>query len=153
MKIQRVANMAILLVPTVLFTIPVGTLAGQEVEDKTTPREVREEVKEAVEAIRSYSADQRDEALKKVKAAIDDLDARIDELERRLEETWDQTDQKAREKARATLKSLREKRNELAEWYGGMQHSSARAWQHVKKGFLDSYEALLEAYGKAVKEF
>jgi hypothetical protein len=34
-----------------------------------------------------------------------------------------------------------------------MKHSSANAWEHVKKGFLDSYEALSEAYDKAVKEF
>ena len=153
MKILRGTKMAIVPVPIVLFTIAVGTLAGQEIADKTTPKEVTKEVKEAVEAIRSYSSDQRDEALKKVKFAIEGLDARIEELERRLEKTWDQTDQKAREKARATLKSLRRKRNELAEWYGGMQHSSAKAWQHVKKGFLDSYEALAEAYGKAVREF
>jgi len=51
------------------------------------------------------------------------------------------------------LKSLRKKRNELAEWYGGMQHSSAKAWEHVKRGFLKSYEALSKAYEKAVKEF
>jgi flagellar motility protein MotE (MotC chaperone) len=153
MKNQRGTKMAIVLVPIALVAITVGTLAGQEKADKTSPEEVTKEVKEATEAIRSYSSDQRDEALKKVKAAIDDLDTRIDELERRLEKTWDQADQKAREKARATLKSLRRKRNDLAEWYGGMQHSSAKAWQHVKRGFLNSYEALAEAYDKAVREF
>ena len=61
--------------------------------------------------------------------------------------------QAAREEALSTLKALRKKRNDLAEWYGGMQHSSAKAWDHVKEGFLDSYKALSEAYGKAVKEF
>jgi hypothetical protein len=153
MKNQRGTKVAIVLLPIALFTITVGTFAGQEIADKTTSGEVTKEVKEAVDAIRSYSSDQRDEALKKVKVAIADLDARIEELERRLEKTWDQTDQKARRKARATLKSLRRKRNDLAEWYGGMQHSSAKAWQHVKKVFFDSYEALAEAYDKAVREF
>jgi hypothetical protein len=61
--------------------------------------------------------------------------------------------QAGREKARATLKSLRKRRNELAEWYGGMQHSSSKAWLHVKKGFLDSYEALSKAYDEAIDEF
>jgi hypothetical protein len=34
-----------------------------------------------------------------------------------------------------------------------MRHSSANAWEHVKQGFLDSYEALSDAYNKAMKEF
>jgi hypothetical protein len=51
------------------------------------------------------------------------------------------------------VKSLGQKRNKLAEWYGGMKHSSAGAWKHVKKGFLKSWEALLDAYEQAKKEF
>lgn len=101
----------------------------------------------------NYSADQRDEALKKVRATIKELDTLINDLEGRVEKKWDRMDQAARYKARATLKSLREKRNELAEWYGGIQHSSGNAWEHVKKGFLDSFEALSKAYEKATKEF
>ena len=62
-------------------------------------------------------------------------------------------DQATRDKANATLKSLRKQRTELAEWYGGMQYSSVNAWEHVKKGLLDSYEALSKAYNKALKEF
>jgi hypothetical protein len=150
---KMVINIVLVFVLAVFFMIGGISSAGQNPEDKTTIKEVRQEVKEAVEAIGNYSAEQRDEALKKVKLAIEDLDDRIDDLEERIEKKWDRMDQVAREKARATLKSLRKKRNKLAEWYGGMQHSSAKAWEHVKKGFLDSYEALSAAYDKAAKEF
>jgi len=70
-----------------------------------------------------------------------------------MEQKWELMDQAARENAQKTLKSLRQNRNNLAEWYGGMKHSSAKAWGHVKNGFIKSYEALLEAYDKAKKEF
>ncbi len=153
MKIKALINMALVLVLAVFFTIGGISFAGQKSEEKTTAQEVKQEVKEAVEAIQSYSGDQRNEALKEVREALDDLDTRIDNLETRLNKKWEQMDQSAREKARSTLKSLRKKRNELAEWYGGMQHSSAKAWEHVKRGFLKSYEALSKAYEKAVKEF
>ncbi len=129
------------------------SFAGPKPEDKTTGKEVNQEVKEALEAVRDYSADRRDEAVKKVRIAIDDLDRRVEDIESRVEEQWNQMDQSARKQAQATLRTLREKRTELAEWYGGMRHSSASAWEHVKQGFLDSYEALSEAYDKAVKEF
>jgi len=153
MKIQKVANGVIACVLTIFFTMASSSPAGQQKNHETTAREVSQEVKEAIESIENYSEDKRDEALKKVKMVIHDLDARIDGLEDQAAKRWDRMDQAAREKARSTLKSLRKKRNKLAEWYGGMQHSSTKAWQHVKKGFLESYEALSEAYAKAVKEF
>jgi len=153
MNIKVIVNMALLGLLTCFFTIGDMSFAAQKAEGETTPKKVGKEVTEAIEAIKKYSAEQRDEALKKVRIAIDNLDARIDDLEERMEQKWDSMDQAAREKARATLKSLRQKRNKLAEWYGGMKHSSAEAWKHVKKGFLKSYDALLEAYDKAKKEF
>ena len=48
---------------------------------------------------------------------------------------------------------LRKKRNELSEWYGGLKHSSANAWDHVKDGFAEGYESLEDAFDKADKEF
>ena len=62
-------------------------------------------------------------------------------------------DQASREKAKKNFTGLRKKRNELSEWYGGLKHSSADAWDHVKKGFVDGYEALASAFDKAENEF
>lgn len=153
MNMKMTLHLVLFVLLTIVFTIGDTSLAGQKAEGETTSKQVSKEVREALEAIKKYSAEQRDEALKKVSIAIDNLDARISDLEERMEQKWDSMDQAAREKARATLKSLRQKRNKLAEWYGGMQHSSSKAWKHVKEGFLKSYEALLEAYDKAKKEF
>ncbi|MFW6114756.1 MAG: hypothetical protein ACOC6E_00505 [Thermodesulfobacteriota bacterium] len=136
-----------------LFTMGEMCFAVPKAEDETTSKQVSKEVKEALEAVKQYSAEQRDEALNKVGIAIENLDARIADLEKRMEQKWDSMDQAAREKARDTLKSMRQKRNNLAEWYGGMKHSSSQAWKHVKEGFLKSYDALLGAYDKAKQEF
>jgi len=153
MKSRMGTNIAMVVIWIFLLTIAGHSFAAQTPEDDTTGKEVRQEVKEALEAVRNYSADKRDEAIKKVRIALDDLDRRIEDIETRVEEQWNQMDQSAREQAQVTLKTLRTKRTELAEWYGGMRHSSANAWEHVKQGFLDSYEALSKAYDKAVKEF
>lgn len=154
MKSRMGMNMCVLFTWTFILTIAGHSFAAQKPEeDNTTGKEVRHEVKEALEAVKTYSADKRDEAVKKVRIAIDDLDRRIEDIESRVEEQWNRLDQSARKQAQATLKTLRAKRTELAEWYGGMRHSSAGAWKHVKQGFLDSYEALSKAYDKAVKEF
>ena len=62
-------------------------------------------------------------------------------------------DQSARKKARAALDALRHERYELAEWFGGLKHSSREAWDEVKGGFVKSYEALKESFTRAKKSF
>jgi hypothetical protein len=47
----------------------------------------------------------------------------------------------------------RKERNELSEWYGGLKHSSASAWNHVKKGFVEGYESFSKAFDNAESEF
>jgi hypothetical protein len=120
---------------------------------KTTAKDVSKKVDDAGQAIKNYSVAQRDEAITKAKAALDDLDTRIGRMERKLDSEWDRMDEAARKKARATLNALRRERNEAAEWYGGLKHSSAESWEQVKAGFVKSYEVLKESFAKARKEF
>ena len=137
----------------VFLAIPSVSLADRTSEEKTTKKEVKQEIKEAFEAVKNYTADQREEAVKKIKVALENIDSQIEGMENRIGKKWDQMDQAARKKARSTLASLRKQRNELAEWYGGLKYSSAEAWGQVKNGFLKSYEALSKAFGKAESEF
>ena len=118
----------------------------------TTAKDVSRKADETGRAIKDYTVAQRDEAIKQGKAALDDLDRRIGRLERKLDNEWEQMDQATRKKARATLNGLRRERNEVAEWYGGLKHSSAESWEQVKAGFVKSYEVLRQSFAKARKE-
>lgn len=121
--------------------------------DKTSIKEVKQETQELIQALKAYSADQRDAAIQKSKAALDNLDKRIDALETRIDNNWDKMNKTAREKARASLKSLRQQRVQLAEWYGSFKNSSDGAWEQMKKGFSNAYSAINDAWEKAEKEF
>jgi hypothetical protein len=153
MKTQELRKAGLFFITAVFFAVGSVSLAAQTSADKTTKKEVKEKVAEAAEAIKKYSVDQRDEAVQKAKVVLDDLDARIDRMESRLNKKWGQMDQSARNKAINTLTALRKQRNELAEWYGGLKHSSSNAWEDVKKGFLNSYRDLREAFDKAYSQF
>ena len=121
--------------------------------DKTATEKIREEGTDVARTIKSYTIKQRDEAVKKAKEAIADIDRRIDRMESRFDKKWNQMDESARVKARATMRSLRHQRTEVAEWYGSLKHSSAAAWKDVKKGFSKSYEDLKAAFMKAEREY
>ena len=127
--------------------------AVQAATDKPTMQDVKKEVAEAAETIKHYSADQRDEAVDKAKAVMDDLDAKIDKLEASIHKRWATMDKAARHKAQVALDKLKRQRKQMAESYKALQQSTAGAWEHVKKGFADSYTDLQDAWQKAEKEF
>jgi uncharacterized protein YicC (UPF0701 family) len=130
-----------------------AAFAASSSADKTSMEEVQQQMKEAAAAIKNYSVEQRDEAGREVKATLIELDADIERLQQRLDKKADHMDQAARQKARATLEDIRKQRNDLSEWYGGMQHSTSEAWQEIKSGFLKSFDILRQSFDKAQKEF
>ena len=121
-------------------------------KNKTTAKDVKEEVKNAAKTIKDYSVEQRDEAVKKAKTELDELDEKIDDLEKKIDDKWDEMDQAARKKSRKALKELREKREKVAEWFGALKHGSKEAWEETKKGFSKSYKRLQDSWNKAKKE-
>jgi len=142
-----------LFITAVFFAMASISFAAQTAADQTTTQEVKEKVAAAAEAIKNYSVDQRAEALQKAKAVLDGLDARIARLQFQLNEKWDQMDKFARQEAMDALTTLRKQRNDAAEWYGGLKHSSSKAWEDVKKGFLKSYQVLRDTFDKVQREF
>ena len=127
--------------------------AAQSLADETTSKDVKKEVGEAGAAIKNYSVEQRDEAVKNAKIALDDLDARIDRLAADIDSKWDKLDASARKKAYESMDKLRKERNDAAEWMGALKHSSKEAWGDVKNGFAKSYDALANTFSKAKEEF
>ena len=138
----------------VLLTFGLGPMgAAHAAVEGSSLKDVKKEVAEAAEAIKHYSADQRDEALDKAKSAMESLNAEIDRLRASIDDKWSKMDKAARHKARAALDGLQEQRRRMAESYAALKESSADTWGHVRKGFSDSFEDLHEAWQKAEKEF
>lgn len=122
-------------------------------EETPSLDQVRQETRELVDALQNYGADQRDRALRETEAALARLDARLQALEARVDARWQAMDAKAREEARQGLRELRRQRIELAEWYGGLRNSSAKAWGSVKQGFAEAYTALQDAWREAADAY
>lgn len=121
--------------------------------DKTSIEEVKKETQDLLQTLNAYTVEQREEAIRKTKTALDNLDKRIDSLQARIDRSWDQMDKAARDKARSNLRALRKERTQVAEWYGSLKSSTGDAWEHMKKGFSKAYKSLNDAWEKAVKEF
>jgi hypothetical protein len=122
-------------------------------KEPTRTEAVRQEVAQKVDAIRAYSETQRKEALARARTALEDADRRIETLQASADERRQTISQSARTRLDAALHDIRKKRNEVSEWYGGMQHGSSAAWDEVKTGFIESYHALSESMRRAREQF
>ena len=152
MKIRTFAFSAQALALGALLATSPLCVAADAPGGKAAAKDVSRKAGETGRAIKDYTVAQRDEAVTQAKAALDDVDARIRRMERKLDGEWDKMDGAARKKSRAALNALRRERGELAEWYGGLKHSSAESWEQVKAGFVKSYEVLRKSFAKARKE-
>ena len=152
MKLEQVNSYtSVVLLIAVLGFAPL--CLAQKTDDKTSIKEVKQETEELIQALKSYSADQRDAAVHKTKAALDSLDKRIDALETRIDNNWDKMNETAREKARASLKSLHQQRVQVAELFGRLKSSSDEAWDHMEKDFSKAYSAINDAWEKVEIEY
>ncbi len=120
---------------------------------KVDLQQVQKESAQALEAMKKYTAAQRKEALANGKELLDAMDNRIDRLEVRTQNEWDQLSQAARQQRMVAMRALRDQRDDVAQWYGGIRHGSAGAWDEVKQGFVDAYGTLSRSFGDAVAQF
>lgn len=125
---------------------------AEKSSDETSIEEVKQKTKELLDTLKSYTAEQRDEAMQKTKSALDNMDKRIDALETQVYNNWDKMDKAARQKSQDSLQALRKKRTQVAEWYGSLKNSSADAWGRMKNGFSEAYTALHDAWEKSEEE-
>jgi len=133
---------------TTLGVVGAPTLA----EEDSSAAQVKKDTRELIDSLGSYTAEQRDQALEKAKEALARLDKRIQDLEARVRDNWENMDQETRQQAREHLEALRERRMKLAEWYGGMKTGASQAWEDIKRGFTDAYEAFGQAWEESEED-
>jgi len=114
---------------------------------------IEQNTRDLLKSLKAYGADQRKEAVEATQAALDAADERIDALQDRLDDNLDSMSEAAREKSQASMKALRKQRTQVAEWYGSMKTSSDSAWNEIKDGFSQAYQAMAEAWDDAVQSF
>ncbi len=135
------------------FTTVTVSLAAHHNDEKATASDVKKEAMETYDILKSYTLEQRDEALVAAEDQIDRLDGQIAQMQKSIDNKWQDMSQATQEQTRKTLDALREKREGLAEWLGGLRYSSEDAWEEVKKGFSDSYDRLQKAFIQASEDF
>lgn len=134
-----------------MVAVPAQSDSGEETTEPDPSME--KEWNETMEALGSYTAEQRDSAVEAGRKTLDAMDERLEKMQAWTQKHWNSLSEETREERTEMLKAMREQRNEAAEWYGAMKHGTAEAWDSTKQGFITSYDKLQNAYHSAVDSF
>lgn len=112
---------------------------------QTSTKDVTQKTGEAVDAIKAYSVDKKNDAVAYAKKLVRDFDAKIKELEAQASRVTGD----AKTKLQRELKELKVMRDKAAKKVDELSKASAESWESVKGGFADAYTDLQKAYEKA----
>lgn len=108
---------------------------------KTTGKDVAREAREALQAAKQYTFQQKGEYEKRLRRVVDDLDDRIDDLEQRdRESTAD-----ARKNLDRQVVEMKQKREALSERLERVKAAAPAAWEDLKSGVQKAIDDLQRA--------
>ena len=101
------------------------------------------------DAIKGYTVDKKNEAVKYAKKLVSDLDTKIKDLDAQVSRDTSA----AKADGQRQLKELKATRDKTAKKADDLGRASAESWDSVKNGFADAYKDLHRAYDNAVASF
>ena len=139
---------------TVFFVIFGLLVSGSAAFGQSTSMaDVKKELSEAMDAIRAFSAERKEDALKAMEQALVKMDQQIDLLGERIKKEWEQMEPEARKKAEETMKKLHQQRDRMAKTIEEWSTDSATSWNKIKEQFMKSYEEFKKSYEDADEQY
>jgi septal ring factor EnvC (AmiA/AmiB activator) len=127
--------------------------AGSTFAETTSLADVKKELAEAMDAIRAFSADRKDEALKAMEQALGKMDHQIEQLGDKIKKEWEQMAPEARKKAEETMEQLHRQRDRMAKSIDEWKDNSTITWNKIKDEFMKSYEEFKNSFEDADKQY
>ncbi|HEY2805649.1 MAG TPA: hypothetical protein VGI92_07310 [Gemmatimonadales bacterium] len=131
------------LVAMILATVLCQPLAMAQ----TTAKDLSKKTADAVDTMKSYTVEKKNEAVDYGRSLMKDADRDIKRLERAAAKGSDDT--KAQYKQE--VKKLKASRKTAAQKLDRMGQASGDAWDGAKNAFADSYKDLRDGFDKALK--
>ena len=110
------------------------------------PEKVETQMEETLDDIQSYSVEQKNEAMRVARHAIDDLDQQITLLQGDINSQWRDLSQDARLHKQDALTALKEQQAQLETRYQALQNASEDNWDAAKVKFQQSWEAAKQGW-------
>lgn len=112
---------------------------------EVTEEDLKRESREAVDAARQYSAQQKEAFQKRMQKELDDLQPKIEELKRQAESASEQV----RIEAKRQIRELEKERDKASRKLTELQAAGEEAWGELKTGMNAALTELRQSYDRA----
>lgn len=138
---------------TILLAFPMMLMlactSSEDPAESTTPEAVKEEVKEAAEAVASLTQQEMESFIDQMESQLQNLEAKMDDLNSRAQTLRGDANAAAEE----TIEDLEEKRKQARKRLDNLKSASGEAWEELKMGLQASMLRLNQALQNAAAEF
>ncbi|BAP12893.1 hypothetical protein AS19_00420 [Alcanivorax sp. NBRC 101098] len=110
------------------------------------PEKIETQIEETLADIQSYSVEQKNQAMRVARHAIDDLNQQVTLLQGDINSQWKELSQEARLHKQDALASLKEQQADLESHYQALQNASEDNWEAAKVKFQRSWEAAKQGW-------
>lgn len=110
-----------------------------------TSEEVQQELREALEAVKAYTFQQKEEYRKRLEPVLRDMDERIDQLKAQAKGAGKQ----AQEQYAQAIQDLQHQKEVLRGQISRIQAAAPGAWEEVKAGVSAAWDDLRKAFQRA----
>ncbi len=142
-----------LLSAAVLSMVFLLACGDQQEPESSAPQvsasEVKEEVKEAVEAAGAYTEQKKDEYLQALDTKMNEWQEQIADLRAQAEAKADELSQEGKEALDQQIETLQAKQQAAAEKFAEFKASGAEAWDELKAGMDSALDDLSQAFNDA----
>ena len=119
----------------------------------TTMSDVKKELSEALEAIKNFSSERKDDALSVMKKTLEKMDQQIEQLRDSITKQWEEMEPEARKNAEKTMRQLQRQRDKTADAIEELRKSGEKTWNTLKDEFIKNYEKFREELEDADQQY
>ena len=129
-----------------------GALQTVHAHEEQAEQSIGQQIDGALQAMKTFSAKNKDHAIEKVDSALTRLDKRIEVIEEKMQSKWQDMDSKTRIEAQKSLDALRKNRERVASWMTQLKASSSDTFSDLKSSVSGAFNKLQDSWKNAEEE-
>jgi predicted RNase H-like nuclease (RuvC/YqgF family) len=125
----------------------------EESKTKTTYGDVKKDTKQAMNTVKDYTQQKKEEYLQKMNAELGELEKKINELQNKVESKTSSLKEESKAKFSQSMAALNKEKQAAAKKLEELKSASGKSWNDIKSGVDSTMDRLSKTYEKVRSNF
>jgi hypothetical protein len=128
-------------------------VSGNQSKMETTAKGVTQGTKEAMETVKNFTADQKEQYIKMINAKLEEYDQKIDDLMTNAASKASELKGQDKDNWEKSVATLGEKQDAFALKIDELKSADSDKWESSKSGVDSAFKELSDAYNETLSQF